>query len=203
MKTFLIAMSLLVLSLAASPQAEIDRVVAASNGMEASFTQQFTPKGFKTPQTESGTVVFGKLPAMRWTYTAPEAKTFVFDGSQSWFYVPSDQQVTITTITDQRKRDLPFLLLGDPAARARYFDMREKAHGSTTDTSLSPRDRTAPIRQVTIETDASTHLINSIAYTDRDGNRTLFRFFSYHPAHLSAGTFTFVAPAGVQVVRGD
>jgi chaperone LolA len=203
MKKIFVAISLLVLSLAAAPQAEIDRVVAASNGMEASFTQQFTPKGFKTPQSESGTVVFGRLPAMRWTYTAPEAKTFVFDGSQSWFYVPSDKQVTVATISDQRKRDLPFLLLGDPAARAKYFDVKETSQGAATVTSLNPRDRTAPIRQVSIETDASSHLINSISYTDRDGNHTSFRFFSYHPAHLSADTFTFVAPKGVQVVRGD
>ncbi len=199
MKKLSIAVSLLVLSLAAAPQAEIDRAVAASAGMEAKFTQQFTPKGFTKPQTESGTVVFGKLPEMRWTYTQPESKTFVFDGKQSWFYVPADKQVTVTTITAQRKRDLPFLLLGDPAARAESFNVTE----SGDITVLVPKDRAALIRQVEFATDPSTHRITAISYTDRDGNRTQFRFSDYQPAPAAADAFSFAPPAGVQVVRGD
>lgn len=199
MKKLCFAVSLLVLSLAAVPEAEIDRAVAASSGMEAKFTQQFTPKGFTKPQTEGGTVVFGRLPEMRWTYTQPEAKTFVFDGTQSWFYVPADRQVTVTPINDQRKRDLPFLLLGDPAARAKYFDISEHANV----TSLVPKDRSPLVREIVFETDPSTHRITSIRYTDRDGNRTQFRFSDYQPAHVAADTFSFTAPAGVQVVRGD
>ena len=199
MKRLSLTLALLILSLAAAPQAEIDRAVAASAGMQATFTQLFTPKGFTKPQTESGTVIFGKLPAMRWTYTQPEAKQFIFDGSQSWFYVPSDKQVTVTTITDQRKRELPFLLVGDPAARLKYFNMMEQGNA----TALSPKDRSALIRQVTIETDPATHRITSIAYTDRDGNRTQFRFSDYKPARIGTETFAFTAPAGVQVVRGD
>ena len=199
MKNLVLISTLAVLSLAAAPPSEIDRAVAASAGMQAGFTQQFTPKGFTKAQEESGTVIFGTLPAMRWTYTRPEAKEFIFDGSQSWFYVPSDKQVTVTTITDQRKRELPFLLLGDPVARAKYFDIREQPNVVT----LSPKDRSAPIRQVTIETDATTHRISGISYVDRDGNRTQFRFSDYRPVQVSAGTFAFTAPAGVQVVRGD
>ena len=66
--------------LAASAHAsEIDRAAAAMAGTEAQFTQRFTAKGFRNSQVESGSVVFGTLPMMRWTYTQPEAKTFVFD----------------------------------------------------------------------------------------------------------------------------
>jgi len=204
MKKLSLAASLLVLSLAAAPEPpELDRAVAATTGMEATFTQFFTPKGFTKPQEESGTVIFGTLPAMRWNYTRQEMKQFIFDGTQSWFYVPSDKQVIVTTITDQHKRDLPFLLLGDPVARGRYFTISEHANGAAIETSLAPKDRKSLIRQVVIATDAATHRINSITYADRDGNRTLFRFSDYKPAQVSAGTFAFTAPAGVQVVRGD
>jgi len=48
-----------------------------------------------------------------------------------------------------------------------------------------------------------THLIDSIEYTDRDGNRTIFRFSGYHPARVTPATFSFTVPAGVQVVRAD
>ena len=84
---------------------ELDLAARAVAGREASFTQRFTPKGFKSSQVESGTVTFGSLPMMRWSYTAPEAKLFVFDGTKSWFYVPADRQVTVGVIDGSpRKR---------------------------------------------------------------------------------------------------
>ena len=41
---------------------------------------------------------------MRWSYTRPEEKLFVFDGSRSWFYVPADKQVTVTRPRRQTRR---------------------------------------------------------------------------------------------------
>lgn len=185
------------------PPAEIDLAAAAVSGSEAQFTHSFTPKGFKSPQIESGSVIFGNLPAMRWTYTTPEPKTFVFDGTRTWFYVPADKQVIVADIDDQRKRDLPFLLVGDAAARERHFAVREEKHGGQIVTTLQPREAGSLIRTVSIASNASSHRIESIDYVDRDGNRTLFSFSGYHPARVSADTFSFAVPAGVQVVRGD
>lgn len=193
---------LLLLSISSS-RAEIDLAAAAVSGSEAQFTHSFTPKGFQSAQMESGSVIFGKLPAMRWTYAKPEQKTFVFDGTRSWFYVPADKQVTVADIDDQRKRDLPFLLVGDTAAREQHFVVHQQRNGRQIVTTLQPRDKGSLIRTVTISSNATSHLIESIDYTDRDGNRTLFRFSGYHPARVSAGTFSFAVPAGVQVVRGD
>jgi outer membrane lipoprotein carrier protein len=192
-----------VLTAALLPQTEIDLAAAAINGMEAQFTHSFTAKGFNNAQVESGSVIFGKLPSMRWTYTRPEAKTFVFDGSRSWFYVPADKQVTIADIDDQAKHELPFLLVGDPAARDRAFAVVEQRRGIAVTTTLQPRDTSGLIRSVSIVSDGSTHRIDSISYTDRDGNRTLFSFSGYHPARVSSDTFGFAVPAGVQVVRAD
>jgi outer membrane lipoprotein carrier protein len=201
MKRVLLLIALTTLS--AAPPAEIDRSAASINGMEAQFIHSFTPRGFKTAQVESGSVIFGRLPMMRWTYERPEQKTFVFDGTRSWFYVPADKQVTIADIDDRRKRELPFLLIGDPAARDRFFIVRQQQRGSSITTTLQPRDPASLIRTVTIVSNASTHLIDSIEYNDRDGNRTLFTFSSYHRARLFPEIFSFAVPAGVQVVRGD
>src|SRR5919106_563081 len=88
---------------------EIDQAAKAMSGMEASFTHRFTAKGFKTSQVESGSVGFGNLPKMRWSYTSPERKVFVFDGANTWFYVPADKQVTQGRVSDSRKSELPFL----------------------------------------------------------------------------------------------
>lgn len=182
---------------------ELDRAAAAMSGMEASFTHHFTAKGFRNAQVESGSVVFGKLPAMRWSYSKPEEKLFVFDGSNSWFYVPADKQVTVGRVDDARKRELPFLLLGDAAAREKYFVVKEQKRGNAVVTTLQPRNKSAAVKTVTVTIAPSTHLIQSIAYTDRDGNQTRFSFSGYHRRAAGAGTFTFAPPAGVQVVRAD
>jgi outer membrane lipoprotein carrier protein len=197
------AIGVLIAAAALASPAEIDRAAAATSGMEAQFTHRFTPKGFKTAQVESGTVVFGQLPSMRWTYSKPEEKVFVFNGARSWFYVPADRQVTVADVDDQRKRDVPFLLIGDAAARDRNFVIREKRQGRGIVTTLQPRDATAVIRTVSITSDAGTHLIDAIEYADREGNRTLFTFTGYHRAGGKADTFTFVTPPGVQVIRAE
>ncbi len=195
-------MLLLVCVPALGGAAEIDRAAAAVAGMEAQFTHSFTPKGFRSAQVEGGSVIFGTLPAMRWTYSRPEPKTFVFNGSRSWFYVPADKQVTVADLDDRQKRDLPFLIVGDPAARDRAFTLSEQRRGSTVVTVLQPRQAGGLVRTVNIASNGSSHLIDSIEYTDRDGNHTIFRFSGYHPARVSSDTFTFTVPPGVQVVSG-
>ncbi len=177
--------------------AELDRAAAALAGNEARFTQRFTPKGFKTAQVESGTVVFGTLPMMRWSYARPEEKLFVFDGQRSWFYVPGDKQVTVTALDATRRSELPFLLIGDPAAREKNFVVREKGNVIT----LQPRSASAMIRSVTITVASSTHLIQRVDYTDREGNQTTFELADMHKRALSNDLFHFTPPAGVQVVE--
>jgi outer membrane lipoprotein carrier protein len=182
---------------------ELDRAAGAMSGMEASFTHRFTAKGFKTSQVESGSVVFGALPKMRWSYTTPEKKLFVFDGSQSWFYVPSDNQVTLGRVSEARKGELPFLLLGDPGAREKHFIVKQQSRGGAVVTTLQPRSGGALVRNVVVTITPSTHLIQRIEYTDREGNRTSFDFSGYHRRNASADTFRFDPPAGVQIVRAD
>lgn len=200
--TLVIALALATLSVGAAPLA-LDNAARAMSGMEASFTHRFTAKGFKNSQVESGTVVFGELPRMRWSYTRPEQKLFVFDGSTSWFYVPSDKQVTTGRVTDARRRELPFLLLGDPAARDRAFIVKQQKKGANFVTTLQPRDKAALMRSVTVTIAGATSLIQRIEYTDRDGNRTSFDFSGYHRRAASADTFRFSPPAGVQIINAD
>jgi chaperone LolA len=182
---------------------ELDLAARAVAGKQASFAQRFTPKGFKSSQVESGTVTFGALPMMRWSYTAPEAKLFVFDGTKSWFYVPGDKQVTVGVIDDARKREIPFLLVGDPAARAKYFVVTEKRSGGSVVTTLQPRDRAAMVRDVAVTSNASDHTISRIEYSDREGNRTVFELSGYHPAAAGPDAFHFTPPAGTQIVNAQ
>lgn len=201
MKTTLIFISLFI---AASTAAlEIDNASTAIAGQEAQFTHRFTPKGFKTSQVETGSVIFGKLPMMRWSYSRPEQKLFVFDGNRSWFYVPADRQVTVADLDERRRAELPFLFLGDRASRDKHFVVSEQRKGNRVTTTLQPRNASAPIRTVTVAVNTQTHRIESVEYADRDGNRTSFAFTGYHPVRTTSETFRFSAPAGVQVVQAE
>lgn len=140
---------------------------------------------------------------MRWSYTSPESKLFVFDGTKSWFYVPADKQVTVADIDASRRRELPFLLIGDPAARDKYFVVSENRRGNDVVTTLQPRSGSAMIRNIAVTIAPSTHQIQHVEYTDREGNRTSFDFSGFQRKSAGPETFRFTRPAGVQVVQGQ
>jgi chaperone LolA len=187
----------------AAISAEIDRVAAALPETEAHFTQRFTPKGFTKGQVESGTVVFGALPKMRWSYLSPEQKVFVFDGNTSWLYIASEKQVTQKSLYEWQRAELPFLLLADPAARDHHFAVHETTRGGTVVTTLRPRAMSGMIRNVTITIDAATHRIQRLAYADREGNQTVFDFSAFAKRSVPADYFHFTAPPGVRLVEYD
>lgn len=200
---FLLALTVVAALQVSAAELEIDRAAKAITAREAQFKHSFTPKGFKTPQVESGAVIFGTLPQMRWTYSAPEQKVFVFDGNRSWFFVPADRQVTVATVDDAKKRDLPFLLIGDAAARNRNFSVAEKRQGKFIVTTLQAKGASAIVKTATISITPADHLVRRIDYADRDGNRTSFEFSGYHPASASSDVFRFTPPPGVQVVQAQ
>lgn len=203
MKKVFILLFVIAIAALSVDAAEVDLAAAAIAGKEARFTQSFTPKGFRNAQSERGTVLFGALPMMRWTYESPESKLFVFDGAKSWFYVPADRQVTVARLTEARRREMPFLVIGDAAARQAVFTVREKRSGASVVTTLQPRASAAMIRAITIVTRAADHRIQSVEYTDREGNRTRFELSGYHPAAAPAEAFRFTPPPGVQIANAD
>jgi len=175
MKITSLVLSFILLGSAAGA-AELDRAAAALAGTEAQFTQRFTPKGFKNSQIDSGSVVFGTLPMMRWTYARPEQKLFVFDGNRSWFYLPGEKQ-------------------------DRSFVVRESTRGGNVIATLQPRSASAMIRNVTITIAPATHAIQRVAYSDRDGNETTFDFSGFTRRPVTPDLFRFTPPAGVEVVQ--
>lgn len=199
-KIFIIA-TVALLSVAAAAQSEVSRAISAMSGQQAQFTQKFTARGFTKAQVESGTVVFGPSPKMRWSYASPEQKTFVFDGTTSWFYVPSDRQVTINQLTEAERKALPFLLLADAKAVAANYSVKETAKGNAITTRLIAKDPAAMVREITVTTSAGDHRVSTLHYQDKQGNKTTFEFRNYKATSVGPALFAFDVPAGVQVVR--
>ena len=95
--TYLVALSLLLsssLGHASSPVKQATGVVervqnyyASVNDYQASFVQTTSHKMFQGRlQRAYGNVLFKKGGLMRWEYTRPERKFFIYDGSVLWIY---------------------------------------------------------------------------------------------------------------------
>lgn len=170
-------------------------------GQKAEFTHSFTPKGFLKAQVEKGSVVFGAPPMMRWSYVAPDEKLFVFDGTTSWLYSREDQQVTVNQLTDEEKRDLPFLFLTDIKKVRSHYRIRERASGIFVITTLKALDSKAAVQEITASFSSADYRIRKLEYLDRQGNKTVFEFNGFQPVKTTVDTFRFLPPAGVDVVR--
>lgn len=199
---FVTAVALVAVPLEASREFRaIQQALEATSQTSANFTQKFTPKGFRNERVEKGTVVFGELPRMRWTYTRPEAKVFVFDGSTSWFYSPEEKQVMIHRLSEEERAELPFLLLGDQQAVGRDFAVSLRESGTRALIELTPTTGQVSIQHLTVTKNARTHRIERLEYVDRQGNRTVFEFSGFRKSQAGPQTFRFDPPAGVDVVR--
>lgn len=175
------------------------RVTALLRGCEgnsAQFVQKFLPKGYKKESVERGSVIFGTLPAMRWSYVEPEAKEFVFDGTTSWLWVPADEQVTIHDLTADERAALPFFALSDPSRIESNFAI--STSGRTT--TMKARDRDALLKQIVVEASADGRL-GSLRYVDGQGNTTTFEFTAFSNSKSGPDTFRFVPPPGAAVSR--
>jgi chaperone LolA len=179
---------------------EIDSVVKVIPGTQADFTQRFIPKGFTKAQVERGTVTFGVLPKMRWSYGGSEPRLFIFDGQKSWLYTPAEKQVQVVTLDAAKQKSVPFAFLWNGAA-LRDYSYSEKRKGKNVEVTMKAVVPNAEFRQVNLIIDATTHSISRVDYSDRSGNRTAFEFAGYRKAALNAGTFAFQPPAGVEVVE--
>lgn len=188
---------------AVAAPAAITRSLQATSGQQADFTQKFTPRGFTRERVERGSVVFGDAPRMRWSYTEPEEKLFIFDGATSWLYAPADRQVTVARLTEDDRKGLPFVILSDPAALEAEYDVKETKGSGVVTTTLTPKTTAALVRDLVIVTNAGNGKIQRIAYSDRQGNRTVFEFANYRAAEVGPKTFRFDPPAGVEVVRAQ
>ncbi len=175
---------------------ELAEAVRRLEGQEASFTQRFLPRGYKNEQVESGTVVFGESPKSRWTYHSPEEKTFVFDGTTSWMYVPADETVTIHKVTDGEKARLPFVLLSNPDDLIAAFEYAERGAQMI----LTARSKDQLLALIVVEISDS-GVVRQLQYEDQQGNRTSFDLEELHPVEATPGMFAFVPPEGSDVIQ--
>src|SRR5690606_6360881 len=91
--------------------AAIQRRYEGIRDLRADFTHSYEGGVLRTKTVEKGRVVIRKPGQMRWTYTEPEEKVFVSDGTKLYSYVPADRQVYVASVPQDDDASTPALFL--------------------------------------------------------------------------------------------
>jgi outer membrane lipoprotein carrier protein len=187
--------------------AAIDSHYNHLHSLQVQFTQTYDGMGMN--RVEQGTLLLGKsgrlhAGKMRWTYTRPQGKLFVFDGTFAYFYTPGQsevQRVPAKQLDDLRS---PLALLLGHADLGKQLDgmtMTPAANGEETLSGI-PHGLSDRVSELKI-TATVQGVIHTLVIEDKDGARNSFTFSNEQPdVPAPDGDFHFTPPPGTHVVSG-
>ena len=183
-------------ALAQTPQAMLDKCVAAINtqgGVTANYsitTDQGTSKGALSMQGNKFRII------------SPEAKCW-YDGKTQWSWSPVTSEVNITAPTADE------LQMTNPIAAVQHFKTNfnmKRAKAKTAKTyaiKLTPKKKKDNIKTLWLYFDENTSLLRTARFEMSDKSVYIIKITDYKHKSLPASTFTFdksQVPAGTQVV---
>lgn len=212
---FLLAsLALLAGSAALSAQAPQDATALATkvqqryNGIkdfQGDFVQTYEGGVLRTKTTERGTVAIKRPGRMRFTYTKPERKEFVSDGTRLYTYLVADKQVIVSPAPDSSDGDIPSLFLTGQSDLGRdyvatFTPLPGAAPGLIT-LKLVPKKPHPDYDWLGIGMDPKTLQIQFLTASDKQGGRSSFAFSNLKENRgLTDKDFEFRIPRGVDVV---
>ncbi len=204
----------------------------AIHDVEADFTQESSIASLDRTQQGGGRVTLrfeqqggGQVPLVkfRWEYEHPTRQEIVSDGRTMWVYIPENNQVIesdISEVSRARAQD-PLTFLTGLGNLSRDFLVRWASPNRDDDGNyilkLTPKTTTTMFRELEVVVDRRAVLdytrsavtgrefpIRSTTAIDPNGNKTVITF-ERNTIRLNRGVsslnFRFIAPAGVDVVR--
>ncbi len=184
-------------------QARYDRVESFS----ADFRQVFQSQGvFFESDWGEGILLMKRPGKMYWEYQRPTRKLFVADGKQTFFYVPGENQVTITDL-DLETADTPLLfLLGPKRIRDDFLVEFETGEGPLDESNLLLR--LTPVRArpefsyLLMELSSRTWLIRRLSVVEPIGNRYDYIISRFREnVRIGDKQFRLELPDGVEIIR--
>jgi len=143
---------------------------------------------------------------MRWEYTAPEAKTFVSDGTRFYSYIPADKQVVVSPVPADDEASTPTLFLAGKGSLTRDFsaslvDVPPGMPGGSRTLKLVPKSRQRDYDWLMLVVDPGSLAIRGLVTVDGQGGRSSFTFANLKEnVNLTDKDFAFKIPRGVDVI---
>jgi outer membrane lipoprotein carrier protein len=212
--------ALIIFGIAASLVASGKNATGLAHALEARYQHAQTLKaifyerysdGAGGMASESGTVYFSRPGRMRWEYQSPEDKLFLVDGTNVWFYVPSDRTASRAKLKESSDWRTPLALLTEKANLSQLcqnLQMIDPASAKGWDKPLSQADKL--LKCVPKGADASSYVVFEVDPDDRLGRviihdagntQTEFRFGNWEEnIPIPEIKFHFQPPPGVAIV---
>ena len=169
------------------------------NSVTATFTQSVTDANGEKGDASRGTLALQAPRQFRWETKQPYEQTIVADGQRIWVYEPDLQQVSVRSQSGEEAHS-PLTVLTDLGQLDAQFTASESGD----------RDGLAWLKLVSkakepefeyAELGFSAKTLDRMVFKDQLGNTTEIRFDDWkRNASISAVTFTFTPPRGVDVI---
>jgi outer membrane lipoprotein carrier protein len=183
----------------ASPATEVEGYLNGLATWSADFTQTIDDGHGKIMRTAAGKLYLQKPGRFRWDYSQPSEQLILADGKQIWFYDKDLGQANVRDM-DASLANTPAVLLSGNSSVSSQFDV----------TSLPPSDGLEWYQLIPKRTDSDFQLVRigfrkgelaSMFLADKLNQITQLTFSnSQRNAKFSPGLFSFVPPAGVDVI---
>jgi outer membrane lipoprotein carrier protein len=213
MKTLLIAATALTFAWTLHAQGNDPVALAAKvqqryNGikdMQGDFVQTYEGGVLRTKTTESGVLTIKRPGRMRFTYTKPEKKEFVSDGTRLYTHLVADKQVIVSPAPGPDQSDIPAMFLAGQSDLSRdytpSFTALPGAASGLVTLKLVPKKKSAEYESIGIGIDPKTLQIQFLTAVDTQGGRSSFAFSNLKENRgLSDKDFEFRIPRGVEVL---
>ena len=168
--------------------------------LQGQFVQTQFNADRRETQRASGTLELSRPGKFRWVYVQPYHQELVADGESLWIYDQDLEQVTQKPLL-QATAQAPIMLLLEKKSLDKDYLLTELGNDQGLDwVGLKPRKDEADVREVKLAFEKK--MLARMQLTDAFGQITLIEFkeMQLNPK-LAEGVFSFVPPAGVDVVR--
>ena len=168
--------------------------------LQGQFVQTQFNADRRETQRASGSLELMRPGKFRWAYVQPYHQELVADGESLWIYDQDLEQVTQKPLL-QATAQAPIMLLLEKKSLDKDYLLTELGNDQGLDwVGLKPRKDEADVREVKLAFDKK--MLARMQLTDAFGQITLIEFkdMKMNPK-LTDSAFTFVPPAGVDVVR--
>jgi outer membrane lipoprotein carrier protein len=153
---------------------------------------------------------------MRWEYESPEAKLFLVDGKNAWFYVPADHTASRAKVKESSDWRTPLALLAgktDLSKLCRLIELTNPESPPGKESNLQPTEGDALLRCVPRGSEEGTAVPDVLLEVDPEGwlsriviheagnAETEFRFGNWaENLAITEAKFHFQPPPGVAIV---
>ena len=183
----------------ASPSSDVDKYLNGVTTWSADFTQTIDDGHGKVTRSAAGKLYLQKPGKFRGDYSDPSEQLILADGKQIWFYDKDLQQANVRSM-DASLANTPAVLLSGGGSVSTQFDV----------TALPPSDGLEWYQLIPKHADTDFQLVRigfkngdlaSMFLADKLNQVTQLAFTnSKRNPKLAADLFTFVPPAGVDVI---